>query len=49
MVKIAICDDETVIASRMENIILKICQREGITVDTEVFSSGEELEKEVRV
>ena len=47
MVKIAICDDETIIAGRMENSILKICRKEGITVDTEVFSSGEELEKEI--
>lgn len=47
MVKIAICDDETIIASRMENSILKICRKGGITVDTEVFSSGEELEKEI--
>lgn len=46
MVKIAICDDETVIASGIEDMLLKICQRQGIAVDTEVFFSGEELERE---
>jgi len=46
MVKIAICDDETAIAGGIESLILEICRREGIAVDTEVFFSGEELERE---
>lgn len=46
MVKIAICDDETIIAGRIETMLLEICQRRGIAVDTEVFFSGEELERE---
>lgn len=47
MIKVAICDDENIITSQVENIILNICKREGIPVDTEVFYSGQELEKEI--
>lgn len=47
MIKIAICDDENIIASQMENIILGICNKEGIGADTEVFYSGKSLEKEI--
>lgn len=47
MIKIAICDDENIIASQMENIILGICSKEGIGADTEVFYSGKSLEKEI--
>lgn len=47
MIKIAICDDENVIASQIENIIWNICKEENIPIDTDVFYSGHELEKEV--
>lgn len=47
MIKIAICDDENIIASQIEDIILSICNREGINADTEVFYSGKSLEKEI--
>ncbi|WP_310602472.1 LytR/AlgR family response regulator transcription factor [Anaerosporobacter sp.] len=47
MIKVAICDDENIITSQIENIILNICKREGIPVDTEVFYSGQGLEKEI--
>lgn len=47
MLKVAICDDEYVIASQIENILCDICQRESIRIDIDVFYSGIALEKEV--
>lgn len=35
MIKIAICDDENVIASQIENIIWNICKEENIPIDTD--------------
>lgn len=48
MIKIAICDDEEVITSQIDNIIHKICDEENIPVDMDVFYSGQRLEKEVK-
>lgn len=47
MLRIAICDDEELIVSQMENIILDICKKENIPYNIEVFYSGEALEKAV--
>lgn len=47
MIKVAICDDDGQIAHQLENIICKICDRESIGVDTEVFYNGNTLEKEI--
>ena len=47
MIKVAICDDENVIASQIDNMILTICRKENISVDTDVFYSGSSLEKEI--
>lgn len=47
MIKIAICDDEIVVANQIENSIWAICKKESIVFDTDVFYSGEELKKEV--
>jgi len=47
MIKVAICDDEHEIASQMERIIWHICEREKISVDTDIFYSGNELEKKI--
>lgn len=47
MIKVAICDDENIVVSQIENIILNVCRRESIPVDTDVFYSGQELEKEI--
>lgn len=47
MIKIAICDDENIITSQIDNIILDICNREGISFDTDVFYSGQGLEREI--
>lgn len=47
MIKIAICDDENIIASQIESLILDVCKREVIPVETDVFYSGETLEKEI--
>lgn len=47
MLKIAICDDEKVIAGQIEQQVLQISERENIPVETDVFSSGKSLEQEV--
>ncbi|MDE7322418.1 MAG: LytTR family DNA-binding domain-containing protein [Lachnospiraceae bacterium] len=47
MIKVAICDDENRIASQIENLILSICMKENIIVDTDVFYCGKSLEKEI--
>lgn len=47
MIKVAICNDRNVITSQIETIILYICDRNGIPVDTDVFCSGDSLEKEI--
>ena len=47
MIKIAICDDEKIITSQIDNNIHDICMRESIPFDTDVFFSGEGLEKEI--
>lgn len=47
MIKIAICDDESIITSQIDNIILEICNRESISFDTDVFYSGQGLEREI--
>ncbi|HKM33224.1 MAG TPA: LytTR family DNA-binding domain-containing protein [Lachnospiraceae bacterium] len=46
MIKIAICDDENVIVSQIETILLNACQN-IIPIDIDVFYSGQSLEKEV--
>ena len=48
MIKIAICDDEEIITSQIDNIIHEICDKEDIPVDLDVFYSGQRLEKEVK-
>ena len=47
MIKVAVCDDETMIAAQMESIILDVCYRENIPVDVDVFYDGESMEKEI--
>lgn len=47
MIKVAICDDETIIASQIESLILNICNKENILVNTDVFYNGESLEQEI--
>lgn len=47
MIKVAICDDDGQLAHQLENIICKICDRESIGADTEVFYNGNTLEKEI--
>ena len=48
MLQIGICDDETVIAARMEELIFETCRAEGIQAGVEVFYSGNTLSEEVR-
>lgn len=47
MIKVAVCDDENMIASQIESMVLNICKEENISVDIDVFYSGNELEKEI--
>lgn len=47
MIRIAICDDENVIVSQIENMIIDICNHENIQVVIDGFYSGKELEKAV--
>lgn len=47
MIKVAICDDENIIASQIDNMILTICSKETISVETDVFYSGDSLENEI--
>lgn len=47
MIKVAICDDDYLIAHQIENIIWSTCNREKIKVDTEVYYSGITLAQEV--
>lgn len=43
MIRIAICDDEDVICSQIENVLLKVCGEENIPADIDVFCNGREL------
>lgn len=43
MFRIAVCDDEQVICSQIENIIVKFAAANNEKIDTQVFYSGEEL------
>lgn len=47
MLKIAICDDEPIITSQIENHVLEIGNKENLSIDTDVFYSGEELADEI--
>lgn len=43
MFRIAICDDETIICSEIEQVILNYCRISLDEIEVEVFDSGEEL------
>ncbi len=43
MFRIAICDDEQVICSQIENVLTKYAAESNGKIDTQVFYSGEEL------
>ncbi len=43
MFRIAICDDENIICSEIEQAIMNYCKVSLIEIDVEVFTSGEEL------
>ncbi len=45
MFRIAICDDEQVICSQIENIILKYAAKNNEKIEIQVFYSGEELQR----
>lgn len=47
MIKVAICDDDNWIVHQMENILYDICSNECIKIDTEVYYSGNALERDI--
>jgi DNA-binding LytR/AlgR family response regulator len=47
--RVAICDDEQVICSQIENTILNFAEENNEKIDTQVFYSGEELIKFLEV
>lgn len=47
MLKIAVCDDEKIIAGQIEGMLLTLCGRKGIVVDIEVFYDGITLEHSI--
>lgn len=47
MVKIAICDDDIMLASSMEALLINISRKQSFKIDVEVFSDGSELWKQL--
>lgn len=47
MLRVAVCDDEPMIAHQIENFIYDICSREGINADIGVYDSGDALVKRI--
>lgn len=43
MIEIAICDDEIVITSKIENILEELSEEMGIKVEIDVFYDGKTL------
>ena len=48
MFRIAICDDENIIISQMEKILLEYAKQNFLEIDIEVFSSGEEMYRYIK-
>lgn len=47
MIKIAVCDNDYILTTEIEDILYGICIEKSIQVDIDVFYSGIELEKEL--
>ncbi len=47
MIRVAICDDEIMITSKIEEMLLQISKDNKIEVDIDVFFDGETLEKSI--
>ena len=43
MIKIAICDDDEMLTSKLESLIEKIAKIKGIHIDIDIFFNGQEL------
>lgn len=43
MFKIAVCDDDEFVCSKVEGIIMEFAAESAMTIDVDVFTSGEEL------
>lgn len=47
MIKVAVCDDEYIIANQIEELIYKVAKQQRISVDIDVFYTGISLENAV--
>lgn len=47
MIRVAICDDDKVFVGHIETMILDVCKKENIAIETDVFYSSETLQKEI--
>lgn len=47
MVRMAICDDDTIFTNKLESLVIDESQKLGIRVDTDVFSDGKALLKSI--
>lgn len=48
MIKIAVVDDENIICSYVEQSLLNLSKKYGISIETDVFNSGEDLIKTIK-
>jgi DNA-binding LytR/AlgR family response regulator len=48
MIRIAICDDEIMMTSKIEAMLIQLSESNGIELDIDVFFDGETLEKSIR-
>ena len=48
MIKIAVVDDENIIRSYVEQSLLNLSKKYGISIETDVFNSGEDLIKTIK-
>ena len=48
MIRVAICDDELIIGSMLERVLLLYGKKNDIKLEIDVFESGEELLKNMR-
>lgn len=47
MLTIAICDDENAIAGQIETLLYDLSEKHGIPIETDVFCSGSQLERQI--
>lgn len=47
MLTIAVCDDENTIAGQIETLLYDLSEKHGIPIETDVFCSGSQLERQI--